>query len=40
MRARGACVWAGFAAMMFMAVMSWVVVALPPAPGWTGQAAL
>ncbi|MDR7156093.1 putative integral membrane protein (TIGR00697 family) [Sphingobium xenophagum] len=32
------CVWAGFAAMLFMAVMSWVVVALPPAEGWTGQA--
>ena len=31
------CVWAGFAAMLFMAVMSWVVVALPPAEGWTGQ---
>ncbi|WP_037480618.1 queuosine precursor transporter [Sphingobium sp. ba1] len=33
------CVWAGFAAMLFMAVMSWVVVALPPAEGWTGQEA-
>jgi len=33
------CIWAGFAALMFMAVMSFVVVALPPAPGWTGQAA-
>lgn len=33
------CVWVGFAAMLFMAVMSWVVVALPPAPGWSGQAA-
>lgn len=32
------CVWAGFAAMLFMAVMSWVVVALPPAEGWAGQA--
>jgi queuosine precursor transporter len=32
------CVWAGFAAMLFMALMSWVVVALPPAPGWSGQA--
>ena len=31
------CVWAGFAAMLFMALMSWVVVALPPAPGWPGQ---
>jgi uncharacterized integral membrane protein (TIGR00697 family) len=33
------CVWAGFAAMLFMALMSWVVVSLPPAAGWTGQAA-
>lgn len=33
------CVWAGFGAMLFMALMSWVVVALPPADGWTGQAA-
>lgn len=33
------CVWAGFAAVLFMAFMSWVVVSLPPAPGWKGQAA-
>jgi uncharacterized integral membrane protein (TIGR00697 family) len=33
------CVWAGFAAMVFMAFMSWVVVKLPPAAGWDGQAA-
>ncbi|MET0370935.1 MAG: queuosine precursor transporter [Sphingobium sp.] len=33
------CVWAGFGAMLFMALMSWVVVALPPAAGWPGQAA-
>ena len=33
------CVWVGFAAVLFMAGMSWVVVALPPQPGWTGQAA-
>ena len=33
------CVWAGFAALVFMAFMSWVVVGLPPAAGWTGQAA-
>lgn len=33
------CIWVGFAAILFMAFMSWVVVALPPAPGWTGQAA-
>lgn len=33
------CVWAGFAAMLFMALMSWVVVSLPPAPDWQGQSA-
>ena len=33
------CIWAGTGALLFMALMSWVVVALPPAPGWTGQAA-
>jgi queuosine precursor transporter len=33
------CVWAGFGALIFLAFMSFVVVALPPAPGWTGQAA-
>jgi uncharacterized integral membrane protein (TIGR00697 family) len=33
------CIWAGFAAMLFMALMSWVVVALPPAAAWKGQAA-
>lgn len=33
------CVWAGFVAVLFMAFMSWVVVSLPPAPDWTGQAA-
>ncbi len=33
------CIWVGFGALVFMAVMSLVVVALPPAPGWTGQAA-
>jgi queuosine precursor transporter len=32
-------IWAGFAAMIFMAFMSWVVVSLPPADGWDGQAA-
>jgi queuosine precursor transporter len=32
-------IWTGFAAMIFMAFMSWVVVSLPAAPGWTGQAA-
>ncbi len=33
------CIWAGFAAMLFMVFMSWVVVKLPPDAGWTGQAA-
>jgi uncharacterized integral membrane protein (TIGR00697 family) len=33
------CIWAGFAALLFMAFMSWVVVALPPAETWHGQAA-
>ena len=33
------CIWAGTAALLFMALMSIVVVELPPAAGWTGQAA-
>jgi uncharacterized integral membrane protein (TIGR00697 family) len=33
------CIWAGFTALLFMAFMSWVVVALPPADSWQGQAA-
>ena len=33
------CIWAGTAALLFMVGMSWVVVALPPDVGWTGQAA-
>ena len=33
------CVWAGFGAMLFMALMSWVVVKLPPAEGWPDQQA-
>lgn len=33
------CVWMGFAAMLFMAFMSYVVVAMPAAQGWNGQAA-
>ncbi len=33
------CVWTGFAALLFMAFMSYVVVAMPPAAGWSGQAA-
>ncbi|MGN6278723.1 MAG: queuosine precursor transporter [Sphingomonas sp.] len=32
-------IWAGFAALGFMAVMEWTVVHLPVAEGWTGQAA-
>jgi queuosine precursor transporter len=32
-------VWAGFGAVLFMAFMSFVVVSLPAAPGWEGQAA-
>lgn len=32
-------IWAGFGALVFMAFMSWVVVSLPPADGWDGQAA-
>jgi queuosine precursor transporter len=37
-RARRA-IWAGFAALAFMALMEWTVVHLPVASGWTGQAA-
>jgi len=33
------CVWAGFAASVFMALMATAVVAIPPADGWEGQAA-
>ncbi len=33
-------VWAGFAALIFASFMSWVVVSMPPALGYTGQAAL
>ncbi|URW76877.1 queuosine precursor transporter [Sphingomonas donggukensis] len=32
-------IWTGFAALLFMAFMAWVVVALPPDAGWGGQAA-
>lgn len=32
-------IWAGFGALLFMAFMASVVVALPPAPTWQGQAA-
>jgi len=37
-RARRA-IWAGFGALLFLAVMEWTVVRLPVAEGWTGQAA-
>lgn len=30
-------IWAGFAALGFASLMSWAVVALPPAPGWPHQ---
>ena len=33
-------VWTGFAAVGFMAFMAWVVVAMPPAPGWEGSGRL
>ena len=33
------CIWAGFGALLVMAFMAWVVVALPPADTWQGQAA-
>jgi uncharacterized integral membrane protein (TIGR00697 family) len=33
------CIWAGFGALLFMAFMAYVVVALPPAESWAGQAA-
>src|ERR687893_666021 len=33
------CIWTGFVALLFMAFMSGVVVALPPAADWGGQAA-
>lgn len=32
-------IWTGFAALLFMAFMSWVVVALPPAASWPDQPA-
>lgn len=33
-------VWAGFASLAFASVMSAIVVALPPADGWDGQAVI
>ncbi len=32
-------IWTGFAALLFMAFMAWVVVSLPPAKGWPHQGA-
>ena len=32
-------IWTGFGALTFMAFMSFIVVAMPPADSWTGQAA-
>lgn len=32
-------IWTGFAALIFMAFMAFVVVSLPPAKGWPGQEA-
>lgn len=32
-------IWMGFGALVFMAFMAWVVVSLPPARSWPGQAA-
>ena len=31
-------IWTGFAALLFMAFMAWVVVSLPPDASWDGQA--
>jgi hypothetical protein len=33
-------VWSGFAALLFAAFMSFVVIRFPPAPDWGGQAAI
>ena len=33
------CIWVGFAALVFMAFMSWVVVKMPPAADWGNQEA-
>ena len=30
-------IWAGFAATIFAAAMCWVIVIMPPAPGWENQ---
>jgi uncharacterized integral membrane protein (TIGR00697 family) len=33
------CIWVGFAGLVFMVLMATIVVALPPAKGWSNQAA-
>lgn len=33
-------VWAGFGALIFASLMSWIVINLPPAEGYAGQAAM
>ncbi len=33
-------VWAGFSALLFASIMSWVVVHMPAAQGWQGQAVI
>ena len=30
-------IWTGFAALLFMTFMAWIVAQLPPAEGWPGQ---
>ena len=30
-------IWAGFGALVFASLMSWFILALPPAPGWNHQ---
>lgn len=32
-------VWSGFGALIFASLVSWLVIHLPPAPGWNDQAA-
>lgn len=32
-------VWSGFGALLFASLVSWLVIELPPAPGWKDQAA-
>ncbi len=30
-------IWTGFAALLFASFMTWIILALPPAPGWNDQ---